>query len=146
MSKLSSMGYSATQSNTTLQTLKNVTAHTPKYASPSRLYTKMDFTFTVSTQNSAGSSATATVTVTCDIFDELESLLSMGIQSLDNELWSVSKSGSNFVLEARRYGHGMGMSQRGAMYMAKLGYTYDQILGFYYDGCKRCSIALPIPF
>ena len=137
VSKLSSMGYSATQSNTTLQTLKNVTAHTPKYASPSRLYTKMDFTFTAATQNSAGSSATATVTVTCDIFDELESLLSMGIQSLDNELWSVSKSGSNFVLEARRYGHGMGMSQRGAMYMAKLGYTYDQILGFYYDGCKR---------
>lgn len=137
VSKLSSMGYSATQSNTTLQTLKNVTAHTPKYASPSRLYTKMDFTFTASTQNSSGSSATATVTVTCDIFDELESLLSMGIQSLDNELWSVSKSGSNFVLEARRYGHGMGMSQRGAMYMAKLGYTYDQILGFYYDGCKR---------
>ena len=79
VSKLSSMGYSATQSNTTLQTLKNVTAHTPKYASPSRLYTKMDFTFTAATQNSAGSSATATVTVTCDIFDELESLLSMGI-------------------------------------------------------------------
>lgn len=137
VTKLQSMGYSATQSNTTLQTLKNVTAHTPKYASPSRLYTKMDFTFTASTQNSAGSSATATVTVTCDIFDELESLLSMGIQSLDNELWSVSRSGSNFVLEARRYGHGMGMSQRGAMYMAKLGYTYDQILGFYYEGCKR---------
>ena len=137
VTKLQSMGYSATQGNTTLQTLKNVTAHTPKYASPSRLYTKMDFTFTAATKNSAGASATATVTVTCDIFDELESLLSMGIQSLDNELWSVSKSGSNFVLEARRYGHGMGMSQRGAMYMAKLGYTYDQILGFYYDGCKR---------
>lgn len=137
VTKLQSMGYSATQSNTTLQTLKNVTAHTPKYASPSRLYTKMDFTLTAATKNSAGSSATATVTVTCDIFDELESLLSMGIQSLDNELWSVSKSGSNFVLEARRYGHGMGMSQRGAMYMAKLGYTYDQILGFYYEGCKR---------
>lgn len=137
VTKLQSMGYSATQSNTTLQTLKNVTAHTPKYASPSRLYTKMDFTLTAATKNSAGSSATATVTVTCDIFDELESLLSMGIQYLDNELWSVSKSGSNFVLEARRYGHGMGMSQRGAMYMAKLGYTYDQILGFYYEGCKR---------
>ena len=38
-----------------------------------------------------------------------------------------SKSGSNFVLEARApLRHGMGMSQRGAMYMAKLGYTYDQ--------------------
>lgn len=137
VSQLKSAGYAATEGNTTLQTLKSVTPHTPKYASPSRLYTKMDFTLTAKTQNSSGGQTTATVTVTCDIFDELESLLSMGIQSLDNELWSVSKSGSNFVLEARRYGHGMGMSQRGAMYMAKLGYTYDQILGFYYDGCKR---------
>ena len=58
-----------------------MTAHTPKYASPSRLYTKMDFTFTAATKNSAGASATATVTVTCDIFDELESLLSMGQSS-----------------------------------------------------------------
>ena len=137
VSKLQSSGYAATSSNTTLKTLKSVTPHTPKYASPSRLYTKMDFTLTASTQNSSGSSATATVTVTCDIFGELESMLSMGIQSTANELWSVSKTGSGFVLEARRYGHGMGMSQRGAMYMAKLGYRYDQILGFYYDGCKR---------
>ena len=59
MSKLRSMGYSATQSNTTLQTLKNVTAHTAQVRISSRLYTKMDFTFTAATQNSAGSSATA---------------------------------------------------------------------------------------
>ena len=23
------------------------------------------------------------------------------------------------------------------MYMGKLGYTYDEILGFYYEGCQR---------
>lgn len=137
ITKLNQSGYNATQANTTLQTLKSVTPHTPKYASPSRLYTKMDFAMTVRTQNGSGSTVTTTATVTCGIFSELESMLSMGIQSSSNELWSVSKSGSNFVLEARRYGHGMGMSQRGAMYMAKLGYRYDQILGFYYDGCKR---------
>ncbi len=132
VTKLKSGGYNATSANTTLKTLKSVTPHTPMYASPSRLYTKMDFTMTAS----VGGSST-TVTVTCDIFSELESMLSMSIQSTKNELWSVTKSGGNFVLQARRFGHGMGMSQRGAMYMAKLGYTYDEILGFYYDGCKR---------
>ena len=137
VAKLRGQGYSATLSNTTLQTLKSVTPHTPKYASPSRLYTKMDFTLTASTQNASGQSVTVSQTVTCDIFGELEDMLSMGIQSMDNELWSVQKKSGSFVLEARRYGHGMGMSQRGAMYMGKLGYTYDQILGFYYEGCQR---------
>lgn len=137
VTKLHSLGYNASQSNTALGVLQSVTPHTPKYASPSRLYTKMDFTFTVQTQNTAGNAVTTTVTVTCDIFGELESMLSMSIQSSANELWSVVKSGTAFRLEARRYGHGMGMSQRGAMYMAKLGYRYDQILGFYYEGCTR---------
>lgn len=132
VSKLAAQGKGATAANTTLVTLKSVTPHTPKYASPSRLYGKMDFTLTAKTNG-----ATNTVTVTCDIFSELEGLLGMGIQSMANELWSVSKTGSGFTLEARRYGHGMGLSQRGAMYMAKLGYRYEQILGFYYDGCKR---------
>ena len=137
ISQLNQSGYNTGSSNTVLQTLRSVTPHTPKYAAPSRLYTKMDFTMDVRTQNAYGQSATATVTVTCGIFTELESLLSMSIQSSQNELWTVSQSNGSFVLEARRYGHGMGMSQRGAMQMAKLGYTYDQILGFYYDGCKR---------
>ncbi len=130
-------GYPATAENTTLKTLKSVTPHTPMYASPSRLYTQMDFTFTASTVNASGQAALITLTETCGIFTELESMLGLGIQSTQNELWSVEKGNGTFILQARRYGHGMGMSQRGAMYMAKLGYTYDQILGFYYDGCKR---------
>ncbi|MDD6141896.1 MAG: SH3 domain-containing protein [bacterium] len=132
-SKLNQMGYSASSSNTRLLTLKSITPHTPMYASPSRLYTKLDFSMTVATPAVSG----VNLTVTCDIFDELESILSMGIQSSDNELWSVATGTNSFQLQARRYGHGMGMSQRGAMYMAKLGYTYDQILGFYFDGCRR---------
>ena len=113
--------------------LQSVTPHTPKYEAPSRLYTKMDFTMTV--RNGGG--GLQTVTVTCDIFSELESLLGMSIQSAKNELWSVEETASGFSLQARRYGHGVGMSQRGAMYMGKLGYTYDEILGFYYEGCQR---------
>ncbi len=122
--------------NVTVQTIKSITPHTPKYASPSRLYTKMDFALTVS----AGGGATP-VTVTCNIFTELESMLGMSIQSSQNELWSVAKTSSGFTLEARRYGHGLGLSQRGAMYMGKQGYSYDQVLGFYYTGCRRVRIS-----
>ena len=132
ISKLNQSGYAVSMSNTTLGTLKSITPHTPKYASPSRLYTKMDFQFTVTVGG-----FTTSVTVTCDIFNELESILSLGIQSTANELWSVSQGSNSFEIQSRRYGHGMGMSQRGAMYMAKLGYTYDQILGFYFEGCTR---------
>lgn len=41
---------------------------------------------------------------------------------------------ANIVLTAGRYGHGIGMSQRGAQQMAKLGMSYKEILGFYYNG------------
>ncbi len=139
-----------TQSSSALQSLLNnkasakfgtgakvtgVTAirlHTPKYASPSKLYTKADFSVKY-TQNGSSSNGT----VTFDIFSELESPLGMSINSGSNELWSVDETTTGFTVYARRYGHGLGMSQRGAMYMAQIGYTYDQILAFYFEGCKR---------
>lgn len=132
---LQSAGYAATLGNTELTAITDVTLHSPMYASPSRVYSKADFSLVAST---AG--AQATVTVTAGIFTELESLLGLSIQSSKNELWSVVKSGGNFILEARRFGHGLGLSQRGAMYMGKLGYAYDQILGFYFEGSTRVGI------
>lgn len=110
-------------------TINSVTPHTPKYAAPSRLYTKMDFGVTLSTGTAA--------TLTFDIFGELESPLGMSINSSKNELWYVERQGECFIVRAARYGHGIGMSQRGAQQMSGMGYTYDQILGFYYEGCDR---------
>ena len=130
-------GYPATSENTVLQTLQSVAVHTPMYAFPSRLYTQIDFTYIVSTKTSSGQTVSVPVTTTFGVFDELESILGMSFQSAQNELWSVVQKDSGFALQVRRYGHGMGMSQRGAMYMAKLGYTYDEILGFYFEGCSR---------
>lgn len=106
--------------------------HTPKYMSPSRLYTKMDFTLQVLSQD-----VERRVTVTFDIFSELESALNLSINSTKNELWSVRQNGENYQVTVGRYGHGIGMSQRGAQQMANTGYTYDQILGFYYEDCVR---------
>lgn len=129
-SALSAKGISTTGAS--IKTIDAVTPHTPKYAAPSRLYTKMDFDVTVST-----TSGTKTVTVTFDIFTELESPLSMSINSAKNELWSVEQTKVGFTITARRFGHGVGLSQRGAMQMGAMGYTYDQVLGFYYPGCRR---------
>lgn len=128
---------SALGSSASVQRITAVTPHTPMYASPSRLYTKVDFSLSASVNGKS-----RTCTVTCDIFSELESALGMSINASKNELWSVEKSGDNFMLQSRRYGHGVGMSQRGAMRMGALGYTYDQILGFYYENSMRMQHTL----
>ena len=44
-------------------------------------------------------------------------------------------------LEGRGYGHGVGLCQQGAMKMAESGYTYSQILGYYYKGVSLIPIA-----
>jgi stage II sporulation protein D len=41
---------------------------------------------------------------------------------------------SLFVITGRGWGHGVGMSQWGAYALALRGWTYDQILTYYYDG------------
>ncbi len=41
---------------------------------------------------------------------------------------------SGYFIDGKGYGHGVGMSQYGAQYAAKAGYTYDQILLTYYPG------------
>lgn len=44
-----------------------------------------------------------------------------------------------YVFEGKGYGHGIGMSQNGAMNRAEDGQTYKQILEFYYTGSKTAS-------
>ncbi len=51
-------------------------------------------------------------------------------------LFTVSESSDAFTIEARRFGHGVGLSQRGAQQMAKEGMGYADILGFYYVGAQ----------
>lgn len=76
-------------------------------------------------------------TVDLDIFDAVEDALGLSINRTDNELITVRDDGDRFVIESRRFGHGLGMSQRGAEYMAgEYGWTYMQILEFYYPGME----------
>lgn len=42
--------------------------------------------------------------------------------------------GQEMMLYGKGFGHGVGLCQEGAMQMAKKGYSFDQILKFYYPG------------
>ena len=37
------------------------------------------------------------------------------------------------MIEGKGFGHGAGLSQEGAIYMGELGFTYEDILHFYYN-------------
>lgn len=49
---------------------------------------------------------------------------------------TITVSGSKYVVEGSGNGHQMGMSQYGAYAMAEEGFTYDQIVEFYYPGVE----------
>ena len=48
--------------------------------------------------------------------------------------FTVNYSDGNFTFSVKGYGHGVGMSQTGADYMAKQGSSYEEILLHYYNG------------
>ncbi len=114
-----------------VRTIRSITPTSPKYADPSVLYTKLSFETTVAVDGSFYD-----LTLVCNIFTELESALGLSINGTKNELWSVVPFEDGFTVEARRFGHGIGLSQRGAMQMGTMGYTFDQILAFYYVDCQ----------
>lgn len=50
---------------------------------------------------------------------------------------SIEYDGSDIVFTTKGYGHGVGLSQQGALgYASKEGYTYRQILNHYYQGVE----------
>ncbi len=55
------------------------------------------------------------------------------INKLNNDLWLFKGGG---------FGHGVGLSQSGAIEMAELGFTYEQILNHYYQGTKLKKIEI----
>jgi stage II sporulation protein D len=60
--------------------------------------------------------------------------------NLRSTLFSIAISGSTVQISGRGFGHGIGMSQWGAHNMAHQGYSYQQILGHYYQGAQLANI------
>ena len=113
---------------------------TPRYKAPSRLMTKMEITL-----DAYG----GTYHLTLDLFPDAVFLMGLSVYGANNEIVTVTEDEKAFTLTAGRYGHGVGMSQRGAQYMASEGKkTFKQILDFYYPGAKikrYTGEAAPLP-
>lgn len=58
---------------------------------------------------------------------------------LKSSTFAVKYNDENFIFTVCGYGHGVGMSQYGANYMAQQGLSYEQILSHYYTNAK-CEI------
>jgi len=54
--------------------------------------------------------------------------------------YTVTYANDKFTFSVKGYGHGVGMSQAGAEYMARHGSDYKQILEWYYPGAKLVSV------
>lgn len=57
-----------------------------------------------------------------------------GILGLRSTSFEIEDKGSSVLITTKGYGHGVGMSQYGACYMANNGYSYREILEHYYKG------------
>lgn len=117
-----------------IEEITEMLLHTPMYAAPSRLYTQLR----VGVRYNGGK----TTTVDIPVFPTVERSLSLGINNSSNEIYTVDVEEKGYRITARRYGHGVGMSQRGAQQMANSGFTYAQILGYYYVGVQRVRMQL----
>ncbi|MBQ8508111.1 MAG: SpoIID/LytB domain-containing protein [Clostridia bacterium] len=85
--------------------------------------------------------------VDIDVYAQLKDGLGLSMNSSDCELVSVKKDNERgFVIEMRRFGHGVGMSQRGAQQMAgEHGKGWMEIIAFYYPGMQLERIEWETP-
>ncbi len=56
--------------------------------------------------------------------------------NLRSTFFEINQVGSNVIINTKGYGHGVGMSQYGALAMAKKGYKYNEILKYYYQNVQ----------
>ena len=56
----------------------------------------------------------------------------LGNTKFKSTLFNITNNGSDFVINGKGYGHGVGLSQVGAVEMAKSGFNYKEILNFYF--------------
>ncbi len=78
-----------------------------------------------------------TACVTLSVYEDVKQTLGLSLNSRNYEVPSVTYADGAYFIEMRRFGHGVGMSQRGAQTMAgTYGFSYVEILDFYYPGMQ----------
>ncbi len=56
--------------------------------------------------------------------------------NLRSSYFEIIQDNNTVIINTKGYGHGVGMSQYGAEAMSAIGYTYEQILKYYYQGVE----------
>ncbi|NSW45290.1 MAG: SpoIID/LytB domain-containing protein [Bacteroidales bacterium] len=59
--------------------------------------------------------------------------------NLKSSFFSIKPDGDSLIFKGKGYGHGVGLCQDGAIQMAKKGYSYADIITFYFKGVRVVS-------
>ncbi|MBQ9010311.1 MAG: SH3 domain-containing protein [Clostridia bacterium] len=121
------------KSSVVISSIDAVRPSQPKYGAESHVYKKVEVDVTVK-----GSGA---LTVILDYFTQVEGICALSINSMQNETLTVTDTVGGFKLTARRFGHGIGLSQHGAQQMGYEGMTSREILDFYYPGLTETTFS-----
>lgn len=129
------------QSCTQLYSISAFSLHTPRYSGQSRNLTAGSATLSAMT---AGGNILENININFTTA-ELEAY-SVVIDSSLRIFWGEqAANGSAYYVYHLRYGHGVGLSQRGAQQAASEGLNYRQILSFYYPGATLATIPVETP-
>jgi len=60
----------------------------------------------------------------------------LGWNKVRSDLYEVRRSGDRILFEGYGAGHGIGLCQDGAAAMGEQGYTYREILAYYYPNTR----------
>lgn len=129
------LGYQVNQ----IDGIYSVSVHSPKYSGTSRCMSKCSIELAAS-QNGMGSER-----VTLEFYtSEFENYGVVYDKTL-RAYWGEMDSSGYYKIYHVRFGHGVGMSQRGAQAMGSAGMSYREILKFYYPGASFASIDVSAP-
>lgn len=150
--KLESAAYRAAGREVTLLETVEVLPKSPVYDAPSRCYTEVDVRLLVGYEEN-GAQKSGQVVVTLTLEDVRFGRFQNQVGSLSAKKTRLRMSGAEpgvyhsnggahagFFLTERRYGHGVGLSQRGAQERARAGQPYADILSFYYANTDLIAI------
>ena len=73
------------------------------------------------------------IKINSKIFKGTDVRFKLGLRST---YFTIEKVNKNVKITTKGFGHGVGMSQYGAMAMANMGYKYDEILKHYYTNVE----------
>ena len=139
-------GFAGSETEFRIDRIESVSLKKPKFASPSRLYTEMEMKLDVSGRKVTGGTigpfiSAGSFTITLKLFPDVLAALGIEISGNGNEIVTVTESENEFRITAGRYGHGVGLSQRGAQWMASEGKKdFNEIIRFYFPGSELRKI------